>query len=120
MAKIITLQSMRDALEDKYGHTVVSLSETESVTLLNPNRLPPEKRDKLLAFEGLISSVEEGDVEAQVALIRDLILTVAETEAAGRKLLKAVDSVPGDATMILTDLLGEYMGAQGETSPSES
>lgn len=120
MAKTINLQYMRDALENKYGHTIVALSDTESVTLLNPNRLDEKKRDKVVGFADVMEGVDKDDIKAQENLVRELLLTVAESDAAGKKLMKAIDAVPGDSLLLLMDLLSEYMGDQGEASPSES
>lgn len=114
----ITLDSLRESLDNEYGHTIVDLPD-RSITLLNPNRLPKEKRAKVLGFESALSATGD-DVDAQEALVRDFLMAVAENDYSGRALLDEVDRIPGDSLPILLMIFRQYLGDQGETSPSES
>lgn len=115
-----TLDSIREAAEKKYGSTDIEMPEGVC-RLLNPLRLPKEKRKALMSIqdrldtEGKDEDAEEVDQEEVLA---DAIRLVAEEPEQAERLLAAV----GDDMAMLAEIFSTYTGeAQvGEASASEN
>jgi hypothetical protein len=114
MSNNFTLDDIRKAADKKYGSTEIGLGEGEVVVLLNPLRLPKEKRDVL----GDIGSRLEEDGADQAAIMADALRAAAKSASKVEKLIEAID---GDLA-ILMELFERYTdGTQaGEASASES
>jgi hypothetical protein len=106
-----TLDDIRAAAEAKYGSTDITLSDGV-VRLLNPLRLKKGNREELLAVQDKLNA----DGADQEHLLAEALTLVAETPAAAKRLLKALD---GDLAM-LVEVFGRYSeGTQaGEASAS--
>jgi hypothetical protein len=117
-----TLDSIRDAAEKKYGSTDIDLGDDNIVRLLNPLRLPKEKRKALMSIQDRLDTEEkEGEEKEEVdqeAVLADAIRLVAEDSKQAEKLLKVV----GDDMAMLAEIFSTYTGeAQvGEASASQS
>ena len=116
----ITLDSIRARIEEKYDATVVELAPGDGVRLLNPLRLPKERRAALKSFDKALSEAE--DEEGSLQALRELLKVVAETEEQANRLLNLVDSFGGDSDVVLMEIAESYLNGQqaGEASPSES
>lgn len=109
-----TLDSIRDAAAEKYSSTDIALSTGETVVLLNPLRLPKDKRKKLMSIQ---DDIDGEDVE-QEEVLADAILLVAENADLAGKLLKEV----GDDMAVLAEIFSRYTGgvSLGEASASQN
>jgi hypothetical protein len=94
-----SLDQIREAAEAKYGSTDISLGDSV-VRLLNPLRLPKTKRDALTKLQDNL----EKDGSDQEQILSDAIVLVAETEAKGKALLKAV----GGDLAVLAEIFETY------------
>lgn len=92
----ITLADIQKAADKKYGPLVIAGIEGGDITLVNPLRLPKEKRDAMTALD---------DVEDVDAKLRTLVELAASPEDA-KRLLDAV----GDDLAVLAELVGDYTG----------
>ena len=111
----ITLDSIREAAEAKYGSLDIELG-TETVRLLNPLRLPKANRDKLLAVQDRIN--DHDDDADQAELLTEALRLVAESKAKADRLIKALD---GDLAMIAQVFETYVKGTQaGEASGSDA
>lgn len=110
----VTLDSIRAATEAKYGSYNIQISKDVAVRLLNPIRLTKDARDRLLA---LPDEMRKPDAD-HVAVLRDAIAALAETEDGAKLLLDAL----GDDAALLTEVFAGYMIATqvGEASASAS
>lgn len=108
----LSLDTIREAAERKYGHLEVQVGE-KTVRLLNPLRLSKERRARLAQLQGVDLTAEDAD---QVTALQDLIRTVAETPAGAKVLLGAI----GDDLAVLAELVAEYgrVTRPGEASDS--
>lgn len=112
MANAITLDDIRAAAEARYGSTDIDLGDGTVVKLLNPLRLPKEKRAKLTGLQDRLG-VDGADQEA---LLAEALSTVAESPIKAAKLLKAVG---GDLAVLASIFEAYSRGTQvGEASPS--
>lgn len=112
-----TLDDIRSAAEQKYSSTDITIGDTVC-KLVNPLRLPKEKRKALSSIQSNLSS-EEGEEETdQADVFADAIRTVCETEAQADVLLGAI----GDDLAMLATIFETYGKAQqvGEASASAS
>ncbi|MFF7800252.1 phage tail assembly protein [Streptomyces olivaceus] len=109
-----TLDNIRAAADAKYGSTDIEVDEKTTVHLLNPLRLPKEKREKLMNLQDEMD--KEGSDQEQV--ISDAIRLVADHPKKAGILL---DQIGGDLA-VLAQLFETYgKGAQvGEASASAS
>lgn len=110
---IVSLQSIREAADVKYGSLDIPLDDDYAVKLLNPLRLSDENRAALIAAQDLLSA----DDADQKAILRDCIRLVAATGEQGERLIEAI----GDDLAVLVEVFGEYTkGTQaGEASASD-
>lgn len=105
----LTLDSIRDAADKKYGSTVVDLGD-DTVELKNPLRLPKDLRERLTNLE---KADEDGD---PLDYFGELYEVLAGKEGA-EKLLKALgDDIPLHMTL-LSSMTEET--ELGEASPSQ-
>ncbi|WP_438470787.1 phage tail assembly protein [Streptomyces asiaticus] len=109
-----TLDDIRAAADAKYSSTDITVDEKTTVSLLNPLRLPKEKRDQLASLQDQLDA-EGADVD-QEALLSDAIRLVADHPKKAEALLKAV----GGDLALLAQIFETYgKGAQvGEASAS--
>ncbi|QPB09845.1 tail assembly chaperone [Streptomyces phage Sentinel] len=109
-----SLDNIRAAAEAKYGSTDIELGDGFTARLLNPLRLPKEKRAELLKIQDKL----DGEDVDQELVLADAIRLVAENEKAAEKLLAEV----GSDLAVLAQIFATYSeGAQvGEASASES
>lgn len=109
-----TLDAIRAAADAKYGSTDIEIDEKTTVHLLNPLRLPKEKRDALTKLQDQM----EADDADQEALLAQALILAADHPKKGEALIKAVD---GDLA-VLAEIFETYgKGAQvGEASASAS
>ncbi|MDX3405155.1 phage tail assembly protein [Streptomyces sp. ME02-6977A] len=107
-----TLDNIRAAADAKYGSTDIEVDEKTTVHLLNPLRLPKEKRDQLVALQDKMD--DDGADQEQV--ISDALRLVADHPKKAEALLAAVD---GDLA-VLAQIFETYgKGSQvGEASAS--
>lgn len=94
------LDDIRAAAEAKYGSLDIELSDGKTVRLLNPLRLPKEKRDAMV----LLQENAKGDGVDQVEVMTEMIRLAAETKGGADLLLKAAG---GDLT-VLAEIVAEY------------
>lgn len=111
----VTLDSIREAAEAKYGSTDIDVSGT-TVRLLNPLRLKKAARDQLMAIQRRLDTDDEVVEVDQEALLGEAIRVVAATPAQAKTLLTAID---GDLA-VLAEVFETYSkGTQaGEASAS--
>jgi thioredoxin-like negative regulator of GroEL len=109
-----SLDNIRAAAEAKYGSTDIELGDGFTARLLNPLRLPKEKRAELLKIQ---NKLDADDVDQELVLA-EAIRLVAENEKAADKLLDAV----GSDLAVLAQIFATYgEGTQvGEASASEN
>jgi hypothetical protein len=108
----VTLDSIRQAVEAKYGSYDIEYAEGKTVRLLNAIRIDKDKRAKLMELQAALKE----DGADQVALLADCIRAVADNKARAEELLKLVG---GDLAM-LVELFSDYGKATqvGEASAS--
>ena len=112
MANAITLDDIRTVAEARYGSTDIDLGGGTVVKLLNPLRLPKERR---AALAGLQDRLGEDDAD-QEALLAEALTTVAESPGKAAKLLTAVG---GDLAVLASIFEAYSKGTQvGEASAS--
>jgi hypothetical protein len=100
-----TLDAIRAAADAKYSSTDIALDEATTVHLLNPLRLPKEKRDKLTSLQDQM----EGEGVDQEALLSEAIILIADHPKKGEALIKAV----GGDLALLAEIFETYgKGAQ--------
>lgn len=109
-----TLDNIRAAADAKYGSTDIEIDEKTTVHLLNPLRLPKEKREKLVSLQDEMDK----DGSDQEEMIAEAIRLVADHPKKAQALLDAV----GDDLAVLAQIFETYgKGAQvGEASASAS
>lgn len=120
MAKI-TLSTIRDAVEAKYGSFEIELDENNTVVLLHPVRLSPEQR-KALSESAKVDEVEGEDEEGDVAeRLLSVVRAVAATPTAYDKLIEACSPNGFVDLGILSEVIKDYMESQkvGEASASQ-
>ena len=112
----VTLDSIREAAEAKYGSTNIEVEGT-TVRLLNPLRLKKNARDQLVAIQRDLDSdgADVADVD-QEAMLAEAIRVVAATPGQAQTLLDAIDGDLG----VLAEVFETYSrGTQvGEASAS--
>ena len=116
MSTTITLDSIREAAEAKYGSTDIQIGD-EVVRLLNPLRLTKEKRQRLVETQKQLDTDAAKAAEVdQEALLSESIRIVAAGPQQAQLLL---DAVAGDLA-VLAEIFAAYSkGAQvGEASAS--
>lgn len=108
-----TLDDIRAAAEAKYGSTDIDLGNGDVLSLVNPLRLPKEKRDRLSAIQE--SAEEEGADQGDV--MREAIRIVASDQNKAEHFLSLV----GDDLAVLATVFSTYTeGTQmGEASASQ-
>jgi hypothetical protein len=92
----ITLADIQKAADKKYGPLIIKDVPGGPVTLVNPLRLPKEKRDAMTALD----DVEDVDVK-----LRQLVELAASPDDA-KRLLDAV----GDDLAALAEIVADYTG----------
>ena len=114
MATKVTLDSIREAAERKYGSYDIDLGEV-TVKLLNPLRLSETKRGQLQALEVEEAEENESDIHERLA---ETVRIVAADSTHAQALLDAVD---GDLALLAT-IIEEYgdVVQVGEASPSQN
>lgn len=122
MAKsTITLDSIRESLDNKYGAVEVDLG-TSSVQLRNALRLSKEERKALMhVFDDVKGSDgEDSEFDEDVTLesMREMIRLVSDTKEGAEKLIAAL----GDDLAMFVEVMNEYTKDQklGEASASEN
>lgn len=109
-----TLDDIRAAADAKYDSTDIEVDEKTTVHLLNPLRLPKEKRAKLMEIQDQLDK-DGTDVDQEEALTNALRL-VADHPKKAEVLLKAID---GDLAMLASVFETYVKGTQaGEVSAS--
>ena len=119
MSTTVSLDSIRESAEARFGSYIIDCGES-SVELVNPVRLPRERREAL--FETLRSAapVEGADGEKVVGdgseRLRSIVRLGAKSKAQGETLLRLV----GDDLAVLRLLVDGYLDTLqvGEASPS--
>lgn len=111
-----SLDDIRAAADAKYSSTDIEVDEKTTVHLLNPLRLPKEKRDELAGIQDQMDA-EGVDVD-QEKLLGDAIRLVADHPKKADALLSAV----GGDLAVLAQIFETYgKGTQvGEASASAS
>jgi len=104
----VTLASIRDAADKKYGPYIIEDIEGGDVTLMNPLKLSKAKRKKLAELDS------EGEVDDKLA---DTI-RLAASAADAKRLLAAI----GDDLPLLAEIVKAWGATArvGEASPSAS
>lgn len=98
---IVTLDSIREAAEAKYGMTRVPFGpDGEYVDLLNPLRLPKAKRDSLQDMQ------KDSDAEGtdQLDVFANMIRLVADNEARANELITMI----GDDLAVMASVVEAY------------
>lgn len=109
-----TLDDIRAAADAKYGSTDIELDEKTTVHLLNPLRLPKDKRAELMRIQDVLDK-DGSDVDQEEALTNALRL-VADHPKKADALIKAVD---GDLAVLASIFETYVKGTQaGEASAS--
>lgn len=110
--KVISLDSARERVEEKYASVFIPVGNTEA-EMVSPVRLPKEKRAKLADMQ---DALREDDAD-QVAVLEDIFRLVTKTKGQADSLLKAID---GDLALLI-EVFTEYSEASqvGEASPSQ-
>lgn len=108
-----TLDDIRAAAEAKYGSTDIDLGPEGTMVLVNPLRLPKEKRDALekIQEKGEQDGADQGDV------MREALRLVTSTP----KQVETFIALAGDDLAMLATVFASYTdGAQvGEASASQ-
>jgi hypothetical protein len=96
MSNTFALDDIRAAAERQYADTTIQISDTQSVKLLNPLRLPEARRNKLIAIQDRMNAAAKGDSdENQGDLLEEGLRLVAER---GAEIL--IDAIGGDLTVL--------------------
>lgn len=107
-----TLDDIRAAAEAKYGSTNIDLGNGDTLSLVNPLRLPKDKRDRLTAIQKEIDGgKDQGDA------MKDALRIVADSQEKCERFLAIV----GDDLAMLATVFSAYVsGSQlGEASASQ-
>ena len=114
MATVVTLDSIREAAEKKYGSYDIDLGEDGVVRLLNPLRLSEGARNRLAALE---EQEDEGDTDNVAERLQETVRIIAESPEQAAKLIEAVNGDLG----VLATIIEQYGDAAevGEASPSQ-
>ena len=122
-----TLDSIRQAVEDKFAPTVIELTSSSKVTLKNPARMESSERkqlnDLLQQLDGLDLS-GDGDLSEDEALekladVAKQIFSTASTPAQATKLINAI----GSDWLVLMEIISKWVQESGlgeVTSSTES
>ena len=122
-----TLDSIRQAVEDKFSPTVIELAANSKVTLKNPARMESSERkqlnDLLQQLDGLDLS-GDGDLSEDEALekltdVAKQIFSTASTTAQATKLINAI----GSDWLVLMEIISKWVQESGlgeVTSSTES
>lgn len=94
-----SLDDIRSAAEAKYGNTDITFGN-DTLVMLNPLRLPKEKRTELTKIQES-ASADDAD---QAEVLADAIRLVATNQAVANRFIKAVD---GDLT-VLSEVFSRY------------
>lgn len=133
----VTLASIVEAAEKKYGDLVVPVDDSMTVTLRNALRLPKADRRALVKRQNELeriqneeepeegsepsdatSSGDDDQTDRMIENLHETIRLVADTKKGADALLAAI----GDNIPALLELFGSYsdVSSPGEASPSES
>ena len=93
MSNTFTLDDIRTAAEAKYGSTDIQLGDGSTCKLLNPLRLPKDKRTELVALQ---EAQSEDGADTEELLAQTLVL-VADNAKVANKLIKEIG---GDLTVL--------------------
>lgn len=108
-----TLDDIRAAAEQKYGNTDIDLGGGDILSLVNPLRLPKDKRDRLTKIQDVLNEdgADQGDV------MREAIRIVASSGEKADRFL----SIVGDDLAMLATVFERYTGQtqMGEASASQ-
>jgi hypothetical protein len=132
MAKI-TLSSITESIDAKYGSTVVELTDGTEVELLNPIRLSAEGRKAMLDLSTAkdeLSDEEEAALtpdernarqEASIQRLVGIVQVVAATPDQAAALIAACSPRGYLDLAIISEVVSDYMGAEkaGEASASQ-
>ena len=122
-----TLDSIRQAVEDKFAPTVIELTANSKVILKNPARMESSERkqlnDLLKQLDGLDLS-GDGDLSEDEALekladVAKQIFSTASTPAQATKLINAI----GSDWLVLMEIISKWVQESGlgeVTSSTES
>ena len=89
---MVTLDSIRQAADAKYGSFDIELPDGSVAKLLNPLRLSEQKRAELKAIQGELSSDDEdGEDKDQVDIFERAIRCVAQHDKQADALLSLVN-----------------------------
>ena len=118
MAKI-TLDSIRESINEKYDDFEVEGLLDVPLVLVSPLRMARADRRELMAFQERFDSV--ADIDEQLALMGDIVILAARDKAVAKRALKLIEADP-DADAILIEVISSFFEALqvGEASPSES
>lgn len=106
MANSFSLDDIRTAADAKYASTDITLDDGTLVVLVNPLRLPKEKRAALTAIQERI----DGDKgEEQDALLAEALTVICETTAQSTALLEELN---GDLALLATVFESYAKGTQ--------
>jgi hypothetical protein len=110
-----TLDNIRAAADAKYGSTDITVGDTVC-SLLNPLRLPKEKRDELVGIQDRMNEEAGDDKLDQAEGFESAIRCVAKTEHQADVLLGAI----GGDLAVLAEVFETYGKATqvGEASAS--
>lgn len=113
----ISLDSIRQAADAKYGSYDIELPDGTVAKLLNPMRLSETARKALMSIGTDLTETSDDDSEtSQVEVFERVITLVCETPAQAKKLLAAVNH---DLAMLAEIFSGYGSGTQmGEASAS--
>jgi hypothetical protein len=108
----ITLDSIRAAVEAKYGSYDIEFGDGKKVRLLNAIRIDKDKRAKLMELQAALK--DEG--ADQAAILADCIRVVADNKMRAEELLKLI----GGDLAVLVEIFSAYGKATqvGEASAS--
>lgn len=95
---VVTLDSIREAADRKYGHTDIEIPDYGTARLLNALQLPKEKR------KALSKATEEKDDGDDLASFQRIIHVVARSKADADAI---IDSV-GDNIAVMAQLFETY------------
>lgn len=117
--KKITLNSIRESIEQKYAPLEIEVDDKTTVRLIPPLRLPDADLQRI---QDIAEASEREDDEDNVSKITDqlqeIVMLAADDKATAKRLIEAVS---GDRA-ILAEIVETYFKAQsvGEASPSQS
>lgn len=108
-----SLDDIRAAAEKKYGSTDIELGDGDVLSLVNPLRLPKEKRTTLTKIQD--SANEDGADQGDV--MREAIRIVASDASKAERFL----DIAGDDLALLATVFSTYTegGQMGEASASQ-